>query len=515
MAGKTIIMSKLKQVLRLRSNGLPLQTIAKASGLSRNTVKKYLRLIEIKNIEQEELLQMDDEAVEGLVKEPDRQDAARLQSLSAMFPVMEKELNRIGVTRWVLWGEYKMLHPDGFSYSRFCDHYSKWKHCMSGSFHREHQPGEKLYMDYTGKKLALIEAETGEITEVEVFVATLGYSQYTYVEAVLSQKKEDLILATENTLHFFGGVPGVLIPDNLKSAVTKADKYEADINRSFAEFANHYGTCILPARSRKPKDKAHVEKMISIVYSRIFAPLRNQVFYSIAALNRAIIELLKEHNEQPFQQRPESRRDLFEQEEKQTLKALPQDRFEFKTFKEVTVMKNGYVQINEDKHSYSVPYRFIGKKVKLIYTAKQLSVYYKQERIAYHLRIKKYGYTTTPEHLSSTNKFVSEWNPDRFIGWAGAIAPVVKEYIIRILDSAPYPEQAYRSCVGILSFEKKVGAVRLIKAVERATYFGAFNYTMIKKILHTGLDNVPFGDDTPAQTTLPFHENIRGPEDYQ
>lgn len=515
MAGKTIIMSKLKQVLRLRGNGTPLQTIAKASGLSRNTVKKYLRLFEIKNIGQEELLEMDDEMIEALVKEPEPQDELRYESLAALFPMMEKELTRTGVNRWVLWGEYKMLHPDGFSYSRFCDHYSQWKRSMSGSFHQEHLPGEKLYIDFTGKKLSVIDAHTGQVTEVEVYVATLGYSQLTYVEAVASQKKEDFILATENALHYFGGVPKVLIPDNLKSAVTKADKYEADINPSFIEFANHYGTCILPARSRKPKDKAHVEKMVSIVYSRIFAPLRNEVFYSLTSLNRSIAELLASHNQQSFQQRTESRRDLFEQHEKQTLQPLPPERFELRTFKEATVMKNGYVQITEDKHSYSVPYRFIGKKVKLIYTTKQLSVYYKHERIAYHLRIRGYGYTTTPEHLSSTNKFVSEWNPDKFIGWAGAIAPVIRQYILHILDAAPYPEQAYRSCVGILSFEKKVGTARLIKAVERATYFGAFNYTMIKKILHTGLDNIAFGDEAPTQQSLPFHENIRGPEDYQ
>ena len=515
MAGKTIIMSKLKQILRLRSNGMALQTIAKATGLSRNTVKKYLRLIEIRNIGHDQLLEMDDEAINSLVKDPDPEDQHRYESLVALFPAMEKELTRTGVNRWVLWGEYRMLHPDGFSYARFCHHYSNWKYSMSGSFHQDHVPGEKLYIDYTGKKLSVVDAQTGQVTEVEVFVATLGYSQYTYVEAVASQKKEDFIVATENALRFFGGVPRVLIPDNLKSAVHKADKYEADINPTFTEFANHYGTCILPARSKKPKDKAHVEKMVSIIYSRIFAPLRNEVFYSLASLNAAISDLLDNHNQLSFQQRTESRRDLFEQHEKQTLQPLTAERFEFRTFKEATVMKNGYVQLSEDKHSYSVPYRFIGKKVKLIYTLKQLSVYYKHERIAFHLRIRGYGYTTTPDHLSSTNRFVSEWNPDKFIGWAGTIAPVVRDYIVHILDAAPYPEQAYRSCVGILSFEKKVGTERLIKAVKRATYFGAFNYTMIKKILHSGFDSIAFGEEPSTQTTLPFHENIRGSEDYQ
>lgn len=178
-------------------------------------------------------------------------------------------------------------------------------------------------------------------------------------------------------------------------------------------------------------------------------------------------------------------------------------------------MKNGYIQIYEDKHSYTVPYRFIGQKVKLIYSASHVYVYYKKERIAYHRRVKHYGYTTVPEHLSSTNKFVSEWNPDKFIGWAASIAPVVREYIIQILNNASYPEQAYRSCVGILAYEKKVGAGRLIKAIERATNYGAFNYTMIKRILEAGLDNIASGEETGSQSSLPFHENIRGAQDYQ
>jgi transposase len=515
MAGTTIIMSKLKHIVRLRSNGVPLQTIAKASGLSRNTVKKYLRLIEVKKLGHEDLLKMDDAVLDALLNDPEPQDDARYQSLASLFDYIEKELTRTGVNRWILWGEYRLLHPDGYSYSQFCDYYRQWKKTMAGSFHQTHQPGEKMFIDYTGKKLPIVDPQSGEVIEVEVYVAVLGYSQLTYVEAVASQKKEDFISATQNALHFFGGVPRVLIPDNLKSAVQKADKYEAEINTAFMDFANHYGTTVLPARSRKPQDKAIVEKTVSIAYSRIFAPLRNRIFYSFSSLNQAIAELLVIHNQQSFQQRAESRSELFDLQEKQALMPLAAERYEIRIFKEVTVMKNGYIQIYEDKHSYTVPYRFIGQKVKLIYSASHVYVYYKKERIAYHRRVKSYGYTTTPEHLSSTNKFVSEWNPDKFIGWAAAISPVVKEYIIQILDSASYPEQAYRSCVGILSYEKKVGTARLIKAIERATNYGAFNYTMIKRILEGGLDKIAFGEEEGSQSSLPFHENIRGPQDYQ
>ena len=308
----------------------------------------------------------------------------------------------------------------------------------------------------------------------------------------------------------------MLVPDNLKSAVNKADKYEAEINSTFMDFANHYDTSILPARSYKPRDKALVERAVNIAYSRIFAPLRNQVFYSLRKLNEAISELLIRHNEQCFQQRPQSRRQFFEQDKKHLLSALPVDRYEIKQVKEITVMKTGHIQLFEDKHYYSVPYRFIGCKVKIIYSASQVAVYYNKERIAYHRRsTKRYGYSTIKEHLSSTHQFVSEWNPDKFTNSAAAIAPVVKDYITRTLEAATYPEQAYRSCVGILSYEKKAGRQRLIKAVERATYYGAFNYTIIRKILQGGLDQLAFGDDITTTSPLPTHDNIRGPESYQ
>jgi transposase len=428
---------------------------------------------------------------------------------------MEIELKRTGVNRWVLWGEYRMLYSDGYSYSQFCDYYRKWKQTQLGSFHQEYLPGEKLFIDFSGKKLAVLDLQTGEAKPMEVFVSTLGYSQMTYVEAVESQSSEDLIKATENGFYYFEGVPRVLIPDNVKSAVTKADKYEAQLNEAFRDFANHYGTSVLPTRSRKPKDKAHVEKAVSIVYTRVFAPLRDRVFYTLAALNQAIREQLLIHNQTPFQLRPETRAELFEQHEKQALLPLPAERYEIRHFREVTVMKNGYVQLAVDKHSYSVPYRFIGQKVKIIYSNTHVNIFCKQERIAYHRRKKGFGYTTTPEHLSSTNQFVSEWNPDKFIQWAGSISPIVQQYIIHILEKASYPEQAYRSCVGILSYAKNGGGERLIKAVERAIYYGTYSYTMIKRILEKGYDKIAFGEDAGSQMKLPLHENIRGKEDYK
>ena len=273
MAAKPIPMSKVKQIIRLRNNGVALQTIAKGVGLARNTVKKYLRLIEVNGYSYEALLAKEDETLELLLADPDQVSAARYDALVGMFPYIEKELPRTGVTRWILWGEYKAKHPDGYSYTHFCRYLRQWMNSQRATMHFEHQPADKVYIDFAGKKLQWVDPHSGEVHDAEVYVALLGYSQLTYVQAVASQKKEDFIRATENALHYFGGVPSVLVPDNLKSAVTKASKYEADINTDFADFANHYHTGVLPARSYKPRDKALVEKAVSIAYSRIYAPL--------------------------------------------------------------------------------------------------------------------------------------------------------------------------------------------------------------------------------------------------
>jgi transposase len=514
MAGKAIFMSKVKQILLQRSNGIALQTISKTIGISRNTVKKYLRLIEVRGYNHTELLQMADEELEALLDDPDEPAAERLASLEELFPYFEQELHRTGVNRWVLWGEYKLEHPDGYSYSQFCEHFKQWSATQSATMHLDHTPGDKVFIDFTGKKLYLVDPDSGEQIPVEVYVAILGYSQLTYVEAVASQQKIDYMRATENALQYFGGTPKVLVPDNLKSAVQKAGKFEAQLNEQFFEMANHYQTSVLPTRSYKPRDKSLVEGAVNTAYSRIFAPLRNQVFYSLAVLNQAIVDLLEAHNNLPFQRNPQSRRQIFEAEEKALLQPLPVERFEVKQFREVTVMKNCHVQLHDDHHYYSVPYRYIGKKVKLIYSTTQVSVFYNKERIACHNRERKaYGYTTHKQHLPSSHQFVSEWNPDKFINWAARIDPLVKDYITRILDGKTYPEQAYRSCVGILSQEKKVGRERLVKAVERAIQFGAYNYTTIHKILLLGLDRMEPAE--PAQGSLPFHENIRGADHYR
>lgn len=515
MAGKTITMSTLKQIIRHRNNGMALQTISKTVGIARNTVKKYLQLIERKGHSFSELLDMEDEELDALLADTDEVSLQRFQSLEALFPYIEKELKRTGVNRWYLWDEYKQKHPDGYSYSQFCERFKQWKESRSASMHFEYTPADKLFIDFAGDRLSTVNPITGEITKVEVYVATLGHSQMTYVEAVPSQKKEDFISATENALHYFGGVPKAFVPDNLKSAVTQPSKYEAEINRDFLDFANHYNCVVFPARVRKPQDKSLVEKTVSIIYTRIYAPLRNRVYHDLKTLNRDIRDCLDRHNSTPFQRKPISRREVFEQQEKVLLQPLPAEKYELKQYRQATVMKNGHVHLAEDKHYYSVPYRFIGRKVKLVYTSGYISVFYNKERIARHPRnLKRYGYTTIKEHMSSSHRFVSSWNPEKFLRWAAAISPEVEGYIRNILESFTYPEQAYKSCVGILSLDKKVGRQRLVNAVKRASGYGIYNYTVIQRILQSGLDRLDSEEELEHESTIE-HENIRGANAYK
>ncbi|MEL6412662.1 MAG: IS21 family transposase [Bacteroidota bacterium] len=507
-------MNVLKQIIQQHHSKISLRAIARNCGVSRNTVRHYLKVLEEKKCSYEALLAMEDHELGQLLaqgKAPNQ----RQQQLLAQLPYLAKELHRTGVTRWVLWGEYKEKFPDGYQYSQFCNYLDEWLQTDQATLHIAQKPGDKLYIDFSGKKLYWIDQGSREKQSAEVFVATLGYSQYTYVEACASQRESDVIGAMVNALHFFEGVPEVIVPDNMKTAVIKASKYEPTLNEKFNQLANYYKTAILPARSSKPRDKAWVEVAVKTVYSRIFAPLRNEVFYSLAALNQGISKCLLLYNKALFQGRNYSRLDRFE-EEKKTLGALPCSRFALSTYRHLQVLKNAHVRLREDKNYYSVPYRYIGKKVKVVLTRDDVTVYDNFERIAFHVRsYKAHSYSTQKEHLPSHHRFVSDWSAEKFLNWAEGIAPVVKAYIAEVLSSKAYPEQAYRSCVGILSFAKKMGKERLIAACQRAAHYGAYNYKTIEGILHNELDACLPTTEQQASLPLPKHENVRGVAVFQ
>jgi transposase len=516
MANNPISMIKIRQILRLQSQGLSKLQIAAQTGIARNTLKKYIKEFTSSGLSFEEINELSDKELEDLfVKPEDRPLNERLQTLFSLFPAIEKELKRKGVTRQLLWKEYKTHHPDGVGLSQFKHYFSQWKAQVNPTMHMEHKAGDKLYVDFAGDKLEIINEQTGEVKPVEVFVAILGASQLTYVEAVMTQQKEDFIFACENALHYCGGVPAAIVPDNLKSAVSKSSKYEPTLNETFADFAEHYGTSILPARAYRPRDKALVENAVRIIYTRIYVKVKRQQYLTLQDLNLAILTALEEHNNAPLRGRNYSRRQQFDEVERNTLMPLPELRYELKKHQYATVAKNGHVGLSADKHYYSVPYRFIGKKVKLLYSRSSVEIFYNYERIALHERTKSaYRYTTQKDHMASTHRFVSEWTPERFTSWAASIHEDVRLYVLKVLDRKQHPEQAYKSCMGILGFAKKVGNDRLIKACQRALGYGAYNYKTIQKILERELDLRDTPDETD-QLQMPFHDNIRGENYYQ
>lgn len=516
MANNPINMSKIRQILRLQSQGYSKLQIAVQTGISRNTLKKYIKEFSSARLTFDEINELSDKELEDLfIKPEDKPLHERLQTLFNLFPAIDKELKKKGVTRQILWEEYKCNHPDGLGISQFKHYFAQWKGQVNPTMHMEHKAGDKLYVDFAGDKLSIIDQQTGEIKPVEVFVAILGASQLTYVEAVMTQQKEDFIAACENTLHYCGGIPAAIVPDNLKSAVTKSSKYEPTINETFADFAEHYGTTILPARAYRPRDKALVENAVRIIYTRIYVKIKRNQYCSLEELNDAIRIALEEHNNAHLRGRNYSRRQQFEEVEKMALMPLPSLRYELKKYQYATVAKNGHVGLGADKHYYSVPYKFIGKKVKLLYSRHSVEIYYNYERIALHTRTKSpYQYTTEKEHMASTHRFISEWTPERFISWAASIHEDVRLYVLKVLDRKQHPEQAYKSCLGILGFTKKVGNERLIKACQRALGYGAYNYKTIQKILERELDLRDTPDETD-QLKMPFHDNIRGENYYQ
>lgn len=515
MANKKTDMSKVRKTLVLHFQGRDKSFISRYLHISRTTVQKYITLSKVLNLNLDLISTKSDADLERIFSTNNQPDLSpKLQAVYDFFPYMEKELKRKGVTKGLMWEEYLAQHPDGLRSSQFMSRYMEWSKKVNPVMHMEHKAGDKLFIDYAGKKLSIVNKQTGEITEVEFFVAILGASQYTYAEASPSQQKEDFIASVENALHFYGGVPQAIVPDNLKSAVTKSSKFEPTINETFLDFAEHYQTAVLPARSYKPRDKALAEGAIRILYQRIYTALRNRVFHSLEALNDAIWDELDKHNNKKLTSRPLSRLQMFNTIEKQELSPLPCKRYEIKHQSMATVGQNGHIQLGKDKHYYSVPYQYIRKKVKILYTTTTVEIYHKYNRIAVHNRsIKPYNYTTQTDHLASAHKFMTEWTPQRFINWGASIDESVKAFIIGLLDQRLHPEQAYKSCLGVLSFTKKVGNQRLAAACKRALDFNIYNYRIIETILQKGLDTISedHEDDAPE---LPFHTNIRGNNYY-
>lgn len=513
MPRRRIAVEKIREIIRLKEFvNLSDRAISRALNISRPIVKRYIENITRAELDYDSIKTMDDDTLLEILGGKVIPSTQRYEVLRSRFESFLTELKKTGVTLQQLWKEYRLQHPDGYRYSQFCYHFQQWRDALPMTMHLEHKAGDKMFADFTGKKLSLVDRQTGELKEVEVFVALLAATQLTYVEAVDSQKKEDWIRVNQNAFHYFGGVPSAVVPDNLKSAVTHASKYEPDINPEYAHFARHYNTVILPARPNASRDKALVEGAVRIVYTWIFASLRNRLFHTLGELNRAIREELEKYNAKPMQKLKISRRQQFNEIEKDRLKPLPKDKYVIRQFKRLKVQFNYHVLIWEDKHYYSVPYRFRRKQVWVVYTDSNVEIYLKNQRIAFHKRDRTpNGYSTVKEHMPPHHQFVSDWSPQRFINWAHNIGEPVQAMIEHILAQRPHPEQAYKVCLGILNLEKKYSRERVNKACQRALEFHLYSYKGIKNILDKHLEDY----QQERFELLPDHQNLRGHHYYK
>ena len=415
MANHHITMKQLHNLLSYYIGGKSKRYIAQTLRVSRHTIDNYLGYLKAQVGEDlSSLLNWDEESLHRLVTYQD--DATTQQALESLFPEYEKELAKVGVTRLLLWERYCLTSTNPVNYSRFCYYFRQWQSAQKITMHLEHKAGDKLFVDFAGEKLFITDPQTGEVFEVEVFIAVLGCSQLTYCQAVHSQRKADFLLALANCLTFLGGVPQAIVPDNLKSAVTKPHPYEPDLNESIEDFAAHYQTAIYPARSKHPRDKALVERTVGMLYSRVYVPIKEQTFFSLAALNQAIHQKINEHNLKLFQGRQDSRQLRFIELDRPALLPLPSTRYELKHFRMAKVQQNCHVMLGEDKHYYSVPFRYVGQYVKLSYTAETIEVYHDYKRIAIHTRLRaKHQYTTLKEHLPPHHQWVMNWSPEFFM----------------------------------------------------------------------------------------------------
>jgi len=513
MPGKRLSMRKIRQVLRLKFDcKLSNQAVATSCGISRTTVREYVRRATGARLSWPLPQDVTDSELEKLLFPPPLSIPASERSLPDWAEI-HKELKRKGVTLFLLWQEYKEAHPQGYQYSRFCDLYRAWAGTVDLPMRQNHKAGEKLFVDYAGQTMPVVDRLTGEVRQAQIFVAVSGASNYTYVEAIWTQTLPDWIASHKRAFAFMGGVHELVIVDNLRSGVSSACRYEPDINPTYQEMAQHYSSAILPARVRKPKDKAKVETGVLGIERQILARLRNHTFFSLAELNQAMAILLTEYNQRPLQKLPGSRRSLFESVDKPALKPLPKQPYEYADWKKATVSIDYHVEV--DGHYYSVPYQLVRQKVEVRLTNTTVECFHNGRRVASHLRSDIKGrHTTLSEHMPKAHRQYAEWTPERLVRWAGKAGSATKELVEQIMASRAHPQQGFRSCLGIMRLGKCYGPDRLEAACERALTINARSYKSIASILKHGLDKQPMPQQRPQLPAIE-HANVRGAQYYQ
>ena len=512
MPANRLSMRKIKEVLRLKwANNLSDRKIAQSCNISRPAVVSYVERAKLAGLSWPLPDTLNDADLEQLLF-PTRPKQAALKRVIPDWVTVHQELQKKNVTQFLLWQEYREQHPQGYQYSWFCDQYRNWLGKRDYSMRQSHRIGEKLFVDYAGHTLPVIDGRTGELRSAQIFVAVLGASNYTYAEATWTQSLPDWIGSHQRTFEYLGGLPEVVVPDNLRSGVSKAHRYEPELNPTYQEMATYYGVAIVPARVRKPKDKAKAEVGVQIVERWILAALRNQQFFALSELNHAIQALVLKLNQRPFRKLPGSRSEVFHSLEKPVLKPLPSTPYVYAEWKVVRVHIDYHVEI--DGHYYSVPCQWVKQQLDARITANTIELFHKGQRVASHIRSWLKGRHTTLEvHRPESHRQYGDWSPERFQRWAEKIGVATQQVIRLVLQERRHPEQGYRSCLGILRLAKTYSDARLEAACARALLLGTHRYKSIESILKHGLDSKVF--EVAEESVLPQrHENVRGSDYY-
>ncbi len=512
MPAQGVSMHKIKEILRLHYEvKLSQHQIARSLNLSSGAVNKYLALAKVAQIQWPISVALSELELRQLLK-PHADKVSHYHKPD--YASIHQELKRKGVTLLLLWQEYEQTHgKKAYRYAQFCAKYRDWVDKQKPTMRQKHLAGEKLFVDYCGPTIDIIDPDTGEIKSAAIFVAVLGASNYTYAEATWDQTLPNFIASHVRTFEFLGGVPLLLVPDNLKAAVTKACRYEPKINATYEDLAQYYGTAVLPARPYKPKDKAKVENAVLVVERWILAKLRHQTFVGLAELNQAIKKLLHELNHRPFKQLPGTRASQFAAIDKPALNPLPKSAYTFATFKEARVHLDYHVQVAD--HYYSVPHALIKTLLTVRITQATVECFYQGERIASHRRsYRKGGYTTLTEHMPRGHQQYADRSPARFLRWATDIGPYTQQIVEALLNQLVHPEQNYRACLGLLNATKPYGKHRLEAACQLAITIGSPKRYSVLSILKRGLDKQPLMTATKTARILQ-HENIRGAKHYE
>lgn len=507
---RELSMRKTREILRLGLNcGLGYRAISRSCAVSISTVGKYLGQAKEANLSYEQIESMDDNQLHKLLKKEILAPKAESRP-QPDWAYIHQELKKKGVTLTLLWQEHKEIYPHGYQSTQFCEHYYRWKKKLKVSLRQTHKAGEKMFVDYAGQTVPVHERSNGKVSQVQIFVAVLGASNYTYAEAGWDQSLPRWIQSHIHAFEYFQGVSGMVVSDNLLSGVSRSCRYEPDINPTYNDMATYYGTAIIPARVQKPRDKAKVETGVQVVGRWILARLRKRTFFSLGELNQAIGELLKELNEKPFQKLPGSRLSVFKEIEQKALLALPVHPYSFAEWKKAKVNIDYHVELCG--HYYSVPYTLVHELVEICYSAATVEILHKGKRVASHQRDNRKGtHTTVREHMPQSHRRYLEWTPSRIINWAGSTGESTARIVETIINLRQHPEQGYRSCLGILRLGKKYSPKRLEAACTRALAIKAYSYKSIRSILEKGLDKEPL---TPEKEyPLIEHTNIRG-SDY-